>query len=287
MKIYLLHTDADLQPGNQPFKYPLHNEDYGIEQDMFQYLENNPSLLTSDPAGADYHYLPVFWTRWILNHDFGKHGLDELTQKVDKIIIDDAKTFTVCQNDDGPMIDLGKCRVYLGSRKTNEGFDAPLLCSEHKLPFFKQKKKYLASFIGRISTHPVRSQMAEAVKGHADIAIFDGDKGTRFFVKTLLRSHIALCPRGYGGSSFRFYEAMQLGTVPFLIGDIDTRPFKKEINWDAFTFFTNDASRVPSILNKFTKEQLLEKGAYCKKFYEENLVYQKWCNYLIQDLNLK
>jgi len=284
MKIFLLHTDADLQPGNQPFKYPLHNEDFGIEQDMFQYLKSNPSLLASDPAAADFHYLPVFWTRWILNHDFGKHGLDELAQKINKIIIDDAKTFTVCENDDGPMIDLGKSRVYLGSRKTSEGFDAPLLCSEHNLPFFKQKKKYLASFIGRISTHLIRSQMKEAVKKCPDVAIFDGDKGTRFFVKTMLRSHVALCPRGYGGSSFRFYEAMQLGTVPFLIGDIDTRPFKKEINWDAFTFFTNDAREIPSILDKFTKEQLLEKGAYCKKFYEENLVYQKWCKYLIQDL---
>ncbi|MGZ3861907.1 MAG: exostosin domain-containing protein [Bacteroidia bacterium] len=287
MKIFILHTPKDLQPGKQPFKYPLHNADYGIEQDFLEFLERNHIYTTPDPKDADFHYLPVFWTRWILNHDFGKHGLPELAEAVKKIIIDDSKTFTVCQNDDGPMIDLGKTIVYLGSRKTNEGKDAPLLCSHHKLPFFKQKKKFLSTFIGRISTHPIRTEMAAEISSRKDSAVYDGDKGTAFFVKTMLRSHVALCPRGYGGSSFRFYEAMQLGTVPFLIGDIDTRPFKKQINWDDFTFFTNDAKQINSILDKNSKEQLLEKGARCKKFYEEHLVYQKWCNYLLEELKTK
>lgn len=89
---------------------------------------------------------------------------------------------------------------------------------------------------------------------------------------------------GYGGSSFRFFEAMQLGIVPFLIGDIDTRPFKKFINWGKVSFYSNSVSDFTNVLNSSTKSDLLSMGKRAEMVWKEQLTYQKWCQYVIKEL---
>ncbi|MDP2217467.1 MAG: exostosin family protein [Methanolobus sp.] len=284
MKIYILPIHPNLQPKSQSFNYPKHNKDFGTEQDFYEYITKQKDIIVKMPDEADWHYLPVFWTRWHLNHDYGKWGLIELQNEIDKTIIDDRRTFTICQYDDGPVVDVGKTVQFLGSRKTESYRDSPLLSSPHKKPFLKPSKKYLASFTGRLSTHPIRQEISEQLKNRDDIYINDGDKGSKFFVKKMLQSHIALCPRGYGGSSFRFFEAMQLGMVPFLIGDIDTRPFKEFINWDEVSFFSNNASHLAEILSSLDKSELLLMGEKAEMIWKEKLTYQKWCHYVIKEL---
>lgn len=285
MKIYLLEIEKRFQPSKQAFNYPVHNRDYGIEQDFLVYIQNN-NLLTNNPEEADWHYLPVFWTHWHLDHDYGKTGLEELRSGINSAILDEKKTFTVCQYDDGPVIETGKIKVFLGSRKTINGYDAPLLSSNHKLPLFKPTKKYLGSFVGRTSTHSIREDLHASLKNDSRFLFVDGSLGEKFFVKVMLQSLVALCPRGYGGSSFRFYEAMQIGVVPFQIGDIDTRPFKKSIKWDEFSFYTNDAAKVRDIILSKSKTELLEMGKKAKAFYKSDICYQKWCSHLIKELEL-
>ncbi|PKP56210.1 MAG: hypothetical protein CVT89_06595 [Candidatus Altiarchaeales archaeon HGW-Altiarchaeales-2] len=175
MKIYILPVDEQFRPKKSPFNYPPHTEDYFVEQDFYNYLLKNTEMITQNPAEADWHFLPIYWTRWHVIHDYAKTGLEELQQGVDKFILDDSKTFTICQYDDGPVVNLDKTTVFLSSRKTKEGIDIPLLCSPHKKPFFsfffKPSKKYFASFIGRLSTHPIRQEMAEQLKNRDDIYI--------------------------------------------------------------------------------------------------------------------
>ena len=283
LKIYILKTDSKLQPPSQPFKYPVHNKDYSIEQDFLQYLLNNNELVTEE-IDADWHYLPVFWTRWHLSHEYGKTGVTELQSSVDSAIINDKKTFTVCQYDDGPIVNLGDSKLFLSSRKTVENYDAPLLSSPHKHPFYSPRKKYLASFAGRISTHSIRQKMYDTLKNDNRFFLLDGAMSEKLFVKTILKSYVSLSPRGYGGSSFRFYESMQLGVVPFLIGDIDTRPFKKLIPWQELSFYTDKPESIALTLEQAGEKVLLELGKNCKSFYKEKLDFQKWCSYLINEL---
>ncbi|MEX2006650.1 MAG: exostosin family protein [Candidatus Saccharimonadales bacterium] len=283
MKIYILPIDSKLQPDSQKFEYPAGNSDYGVEQDFLRYISTK-SLATDSPTEAGWHYLPVFWTRWHLNHNYGKEGLKELQAEVSKSLIDPQRTFTICQYDDGPVIDLGPVTVFLASRKTKAGLDIPLLRNPLKTPFFKPRKQYLASFVGRLDTHPIRKQMAMALEGRDDIMISDGDKGQKFFVNETLRSYTALCPRGYGGSSFRFYEAMQLGIAPLLIGDIDTRPFKKYIAWDSVSFYIKNAEKLPALLDGLDKKRLKYMGSMAKKTYMNHLQYGKWGDYVIKEL---
>ena len=284
MKIYILPLEKQFLPQNQPLRYPSHNDDYGVEQDFLKYLNKNPDILTFTAEEADWHYLPIYWTRWHLNHDYAKTGLAELQQAASQIIFKDQKTFTICQYDDGPLVDLGLTTIFLASRKTSAGIDIPLLCSPHRLPFFKPSKKYLTSFIGRLSTYPVRQQVFDKVKGRNDVYFFDGDQGTRFYVQKMLQSQVALCPRGYGGSSFRFFEAMQLGITPFLIGDFDTRPFKKYIDWDEISFCLSSADGINDILDSLDETVTRQMGKQAAKIWHQELTYQCWCKYVLKEL---
>lgn len=284
MKIYMLPVNPIFQPHNQPFKYPSHNDDYGVEQDFLIYLQNNSHLLTDNPAEADWHYLPIFWTRYHLNHNFGQTGLVELRQEFDRVVLNDNKTFALCQYDWGPLIDVGNTRMFLSSRITATGYDMPLLCSAHTLPAVKPAKKYLASFAGHIYNHPIRKEMEDAIKHRGDVSIVNGNFGTDLYIHHILESYIVLSPRGHGGSSFRFYEAMQLGVVPFLIGDLDTRPFKKYIHWDEVSFYARSGVEVAHVLNSCNHQQLIEMGHKAAALWMNNLNYQKWCNYVICDL---
>lgn len=284
MKIYILPIDHKCQPMSQPFKYPAHNNDYGVEQDFHKYILVNKELICQEPSEADWHYLPIYWTRWHLNHDYGKKGMEELQLEVNRKILNDSKTFTICQYADGPLVKIGKTIQFLSSRKTDEGIDIPLLSAPHKIPFFRRRKKYLASFVGRFSTHPIRKEIAKKLRDRDDVLINDGDMGSKYFAKILLASHIALSPRGYSGSSFRFFEAMQMGVVPFLMGDIDTRPFKKWIDWDKISFYAELAKGINGVIDAFPIDELLEMGNQTQKVYEEHLTFQKWCPYVLEEL---
>ncbi len=286
MKIYILQVEKKFQPKHARFKYPRHNSDKGVEQDFLEYLYNNKKLLTDKPSLADWHYLPIYWTRWHLNHDYAKTGLKELQNAVNKYVINEKKTFTICQYDDGPVVDTGKTKLFLSSRKSKKGIDIPLLSSHHKLPFFKPKKKYRACFVGRLSTHPLRKKILEDLKKRKDVFIYDGIKSSHFFVKKMLASNIALCPRGYGGSSFRIFEAMQLGIVPFVIGDIDTRPFKKFIDWDKISLYSNSVDEVNHFLDSLSNSDLISMGKRASEIWRDELSYQKWCKYVIKELDL-
>jgi hypothetical protein len=284
MKIFILAAPSKLRPQSQPFVYPRHNRDYGVEQDFYEYLLKSPHLLVSTPVEADWHYLPVYWTRWHLRHEYGKAGREELQESVSNVILDDTKTFTICQYDDGPLIDIGKAAQCLASRKSEAGIDIPLLAAPHRKPFFYPAKRYQASFIGRASTHPVRSELMALLGQRPDAFMFDGIKGSRWFVRKTLASWIALAPRGYGGSSFRFFEAMQLGVVPLLLGDIDTRPFKNEIPWHTCSFYVTRAVDVLPILENVTHDELKSMGECANRVYVESLAFGRWCQLAINEL---
>jgi hypothetical protein len=283
LKIYVLPVPDKLQPPTQPFKYPAHNADYGIEQDFFAYLKHY-DYLTANPKEAHWHYLPVFWTRYKRNVRFGQGSLEELKKEVEKVILNDEKTFTICQHKDAPFMPLGKTKLFLASRTGDIGIDAPLISSAHPVPSKLPKKKYLASFIGRFRTHPYRKEMFKLFKKRDDILILRGNKGEQFFVKTLLESYLSLCPRGVGGSSFRLLESMQLGVVPVLLGDLDTRPFKKFIDWDQVSFYSPTPSGLIDILENPDKKTLLEMGKRAKKLWKDTLSYQQWCKFVLLEL---
>jgi hypothetical protein len=295
MKIYLLNIPEVLQPARQSFNYPAHNKDYGIEQDFLIWIKEQHSLITHDPEAADWHYLPIFWTRWHINHNFATNneGLKQLQEEVSKVLIDDKKTFTITQFDGGTLINTGSTVVFTAARTINPGIDIPILCSQHLKPPVPIKKKYQATFNGSFDTHPVRIEMQKRFAGNTDILI-EGSLPTRFYKRWFwaknynlrtLESHIALCPRGTSCNSFRFFEAMQLGVAPCLVGDQDVRPFKKFIPWDEMSYYAATVDELENLLDNLDKKEALKKGKKAYEYSKNELYYQKWCKYIIKELD--
>ncbi|MGZ3757416.1 MAG: exostosin domain-containing protein [Mucilaginibacter sp.] len=294
MKIFILPVSKLLQPQKQSFKYPSHNKDYGVEQDFLIWLRKQKHLITEDAATADWHYLPVYWTRWHINHHFAENdeGIDELQTFVNEIIIDDNKTFTITQFDGGTLVNCGNTTVFTAARTTNTGIDIPILCSAHRKPPLPVAKKYVASFNGAFYTHPIRSEMQKKMAGNKHVLIGDS-LPTRFYKRwfwatnynlNTMASYIALCPRGTSANSFRFFEAMQLGTVPCLIGDMDVRPFKNFIPWDEISYYVSSVDELEELLQTIDKKAAIAKGKAAYQYWKNELYYQKWCKYIIKEL---
>lgn len=307
LKIFIITPPNEYLKPYDGAVYPQHNSlNYGVEQDFYKFINKNQNLLTHNHTEADWHYLPIFWTSWYLKNNYGQSGNFKLAHDSQRVIIDDRKTFTICQYSDGPGVYLGETIIFQSSRRTNTGVDIPTLCDPHKKPRILPPKKYLASFIGRFGTHRVRSEMSNILKNRDDVYIHDGilknqyklsilkkleyyriipkKRREKYFVNTILKSYISLAPRGYGGGSFRFYESMSLGVVPVLIGDIDVRPFKKFIDWDINSFYCNDVNEIYNIDKYATKKELLTLGKNAEKTFKEKLHYQLWCKYVINEL---
>jgi hypothetical protein len=139
-------------------------------------------------------------------------------------------------------------------------------------------------FVGRLDTHPVRQELAAALAGRSDVRIVDRQKGTRAFVRATAAAWIGLAPRGYGGSSFRFYEAAQLGTAPMLVGDLDTRPFPATIDWDSASLYAPTAADAVAFIDAADEKQLAAMGQRAAALWREDLTWGRWCHHLWSEL---
>lgn len=122
------------------------------------------------------------------------------------------------------------------------------------------EKRYLFSFLGG-STSLVRKRLFNLRFGREDVLIentssyFHWDNSQpgrleqqRYYAETLAASHFALCPRGAGRGTIRFFEAMAAGVAPVLISDALALPPGPA--WDEFLLRVRerDIARLPAIL---------------------------------------
>lgn len=285
----MLPVGEEFQPPPLPHPYPQHNKiDFGIEQDFPIYLEHHPELVTDDPAAADWHYLPLYWTRYQVGHGFGECDHAPLQAEVKKRVLDGRRTFTIVDYSDGPFADMPKVTQFVTSNIGQNIIDVPLLCDPHPPPFILPEKRWLASFAGVIKNrHPLRDDMQRVLGKRHDCDIHGFNMGTSYFVSQILESYVALAPRGYGCTSYRFYEAMQLGVCPILIGDVDNRPFKKWIDWDKCSAYAETIVGVEILLENTPPKDWLWRGESAGRVYREMLAYGKWCWYALKALEAK
>jgi hypothetical protein len=113
-------------------------------------------------------------------------------------------------------------RHYCGGGKDPTGIPIPLLGDQP--PGQPKERTVLASFVGA-PTHPLRNpvEMAGGNQGviirmrpwRENVPALDVDE----CMDLLSRSWFALCPRGYGPTSYRLYEALRLGAIPVYVSD--------------------------------------------------------------------
>lgn len=293
-KIYILDEVKEFVPDVCLLNYPPRNKNrgYSIEQDFLDFLKMS-DMITKNSNEADYFYIPIFWQRHCYNNNsyMNPKSLIPIMNYLNTLNVKN-NTFTVSCIDGGPLGNINRIPmlnntlIYSACPIDNDLSHknirlAPLITSEHCIS--GDSKKYLASFIGRLRTHNYRTLMLNNLKQYDNIVILDGYN--RDYSKIIEQSLVSLCPRGCGLSSFRFFESMQLGTVPILIAEEDVRPFKEYINWDKCSLFCKTPEEIYYTICKFTSNELIEMGKYAKEIYYDKLNYKKWCNLVINDLN--
>lgn len=130
----------------------------------------------------------------------------------------------------------------------------------------------------------MRGELARQLESRDDVFIRDRSSGARYFVRKALQSYVTLCPKGYGGNTFRFFEAMQLGSVPYLIGQPDTRPFARFLPWEEFSLHSPYPGEVGQVLEDLDRKMLTKMGAKAAQVWIDELSYQRWCKYVMLEL---
>jgi hypothetical protein len=242
MPLRMLELPAMFRPGTS-ITYPPFKKGRYMEEYVYEYLTAHQESIDTDSI-----YIPVFWTNLQNHPGFRKQkdGLTILLQKALQQLPPNALLFTVVQHDDGPFLPLPKQTVLFGA--CTGDIPLPLLYEDTTDHLLTQprpvERSHLASFVGTL-THLVRQQMVQHLenkpniqlltKPHAEwtnqVAAPQADR----FVATTLASKFCLAPRGYGRSSFRFFEAMLLDTVPvYLWDDKEWLPYKEVVDYSTF-----------------------------------------------------
>lgn len=213
------------------------------------WFRKNAATITTDLI-----YCPIKWTAYHIQHDYGKERT-KIQQYVSSLP-KSQRFFTVVQYDDGLLVDFPNCTVFSAGGKPNDAIPIPLVSDRH--PRVDMSKKYTASFMGNVETHPIRKEMVNALSKHDDIYIGSG-RIDQFRLITE-QSYFTLCPRGYGKTSFRLYEAMNLGSVPVYIYDDPWIPFDN-VGWEEFCLFI-EPDEINEDLVKHMRNIIADKDRY-------------------------
>jgi len=214
-----------------------------MEEYVYEYLTAH-----QDSIDTDFIYVPVFWTNLQNHPGFRKQkdGLTLLLQKALQQLPSNALLFTIVQHDDGPLLPLPKQTILFGACMGD--VPLPLLYEDTSNHLLHQprsvEKPHLASFVGTL-THLVRQTMVQHLENKPNIHLVTKPHKewtnqvtapqADTFVATTLASKFCLAPRGYGRSSFRFFEAMLLDVVPvYLWDDKEWLPYKEVVDYSTF-----------------------------------------------------
>lgn len=254
----MLNNDILKQPALYPTYPPYHTGSYLEEYFYNWYCKNK--------VNTNKNYIDVFWTNLYCNAASKKAPPVDIQSHINKL--DPTKEyFTVCQHDDGPLESLPPNTLIFsagGNRTHGNIIPIPLICSPIIDHFINETKTIFCSFVGS-RTHTIRQQLTEQWNNDEDF-IFASQgwqesvpkKNLTIFKTLTIKSKFTLCPRGYGKSSFRMYEAIQLGSVPVYISDSHYLPWSDELDWSEFCILItpDQISDLKNILSSYSDDKI-------------------------------
>jgi hypothetical protein len=236
-------------------------------------------------CNTDRELIPVFFTSWWVNNNYGNDlaARKELQNYIDSL--DRAKKwFCICQYDDGVMVDWKGLDVLEFNMSKKIGIELPLLCQPHPYKF-DTPKKYLASFFGS-RTHPVRDKL-ESFKDIKGYYISFEPHDIADYCRILHESIFALCPRGYGLSSFRTTEALQYGAIPIYISDSFIVPFDLNFNYYGLMIHSDTVDHLPEVLDNIPDMEIITKQDRCKQIYNDYYTFEGCFKNIIASLEIE
>jgi hypothetical protein len=275
MPLQILELGKQFRPATSQVYPPFKNGRY-MEEYFYDYIITHKDIIESNQV-----YIPIFWTNLQNHPGFAnkKHNYDALLTAALKKLPPDTKYFTVVQHDDGPQLTLPKNTSVFGA--CTGDIPLPLIYEDttNKLLSTKRNEttKLFASFIGTL-THRVRNMLERELKNKSDVKLItkphnewtaDVQKSAAdLFIETTLDSKFCLAPRGYGRSSFRFFEAMLLDCVPVYVwDDIEWLPYMDILDYSKFSVSIQekDIGRSYDILKSISDEKYVSMVEELKK----------------------
>ena len=252
-----------------------------------EYLKNNTLIFEEwfaqnyKGCKTDRELLPFFPTSYWVNNNYGNN--EQAKQEAQDYIcsLDKSKKyFSICQYDDGVLIHWDVLDVLEFNMNKKIGIEIPLICQPHPYKF-GTPKKYIASFVGS-RTHPIRNKL-EKYKNLDGWYISFEPHDIETYCMILHESVFAICPRGYGLSSFRCYsEAIAYGCVPIYYSDIHVIPFGVDFN--EFGIIANAADDLSETISALSELEILNKISNLTKYYDQYFTYDGCMNNIILQL---
>lgn len=257
-----------------PFKKGKYLEEYFLEK-MSNYKEH-----------TNRKYIPAFWTNFQIEGWF-HHERNNMQESLNEWIKNNPSEngyFTIVQYDDGPLLKLPENTIIFGA--CSGDIPIPLIYEDidKKLEKYFRKsfseKEILCSFVGNITCNNVspnvRRVMIDTLHNKNNFRMIDAGGWTpcvnqnaqEIFISNTINSKFALSPRGYGRSSFRFFEVFLLGSIPVYIwNDINWLPFQDVIDYDRLCVHLH-ISEIDRLEEKLLS---IDEGRYNEmlKYYEE------------------
>jgi hypothetical protein len=257
-----------------PFKNGLYLEEYFLKK----IIDEKPFLKRK--------YIPVLWTNFQIEGWFGYKKV-EMQLELDKWISENPSSngyFAIVQYDDGPLLTLPENTIVYGACSGN--IPIPLIYEDknNTLKNIPKKsfndKQILCSFIGNVTSNyvkpNVREEMFKILSLNNNFTMINSGGWTPIvnknlqdiFINTTINSKFALAPRGYGRSSFRFFECFELGTIPIYIwNDINWLPFQNIIDYKklCIVIHVSELCNLNNILSDIDEEKYYNMLCYYDK----------------------
>ena len=236
-------------------------------------------------------YIPVFWTELQISYGYDKNKLQTIMNNWDNT----SKYFTIVQHDDGINVNLNE-NITIYGMGGNGNIPLPLTYDTPELfeKYRNNSKTIFCSFMGSI-THTCRKIMIENenLKNNKNVIMMADNWSNDIsktkqekFLEITSSSRFTLCPRGYGKTSFRLYEALKLNSIPVYIYDECFLPYTELLDWNKMVVLIN-IDEIDSLYNKLktiTDNQIIEMLDYYK-VYEYLFTYEGMSNYVISNFS--
>lgn len=290
---------------NYKSNYPSYSDGKNMEEVFYQILNSN-----KDEIETDIIYLPIFWTSFYITRNYGENILDlyDYLDSLDKT----KKYFTIVQYASGIYYRINKPNIvvfsagggglndksnnpvkilnYYGLQRHiffgNKGdYDIPLMCQPILYETEYKPRKILCSFMGRFDTHKCRLDMKIKLEKYG--YLLSQSQDFKIYSNLLKNSEFSLCPRGYGYTSFRLFEAIQNLSIPIYIWqDKTVLPFSDEVNWNKIAIIVEDKNMetIPELINKLTREEKDEMIENMKLFNKNYLSFEGTYEYIVRHI---
>ena len=244
------------------------------------YYENKPELSRE--------YLPIFWTQFYINRNYGNDNISDLQQFLDNLD-SSKKYFTIVQYDDCILNDLKYIDILIFNqggygKYKDKCYPIPLNCLPTGVD--STNKDIFCSFMGSINgRHQIREKLYDVLKTDGKYLISES-MGYHYFKNIMQRSLFSLCPRGYGQTSFRICESLQHGSIPVYVFDDPLLPFQDKIDFSEYGVLIHESqiNDIDKILTSISEEKINSLMIKGKEVYNDFYQYEGCYTKIISSL---